>query len=101
MAETESPPPNAPQPAGQPLGPGVLMVFGLICLGVAAWCGWDAAHPKADWGEHSIAIWMNWGGAALFGLGAVYCFVLAAKRSKQGQAGAAGADSGKPPQAGA
>ena len=99
MAKTESPPPDASQSAGRPLGPGVLMVFGLACLAVAAYCGWDATHPKADWGEGTIG--MNWAGAALFGIGAVYSFVLAAKRSKQGQAGAAGADSDKPPQPGA
>ena len=99
MAETDSKTPDTPPPAAKPYGPGPLMVFGLACAAVAVYCGWDASHPKADWGEGTI--WMNWAGAVFFGIGAVYCFVLATKRSKQPKADSADSESDRPPESGA
>jgi hypothetical protein len=76
------------------------MVFGLACAAVAVYCGWDASHPGAR-AEDYIYIWMNWAGAVFFGIGAVYCFVLATKRSKQPKADSADSESDRPPESGA
>lgn len=106
MAETDSPTPDAPQPASKPYGPGVLMVFGLACLVVAAWCGWDlylfylAADSDQAKNWSSTTLLFNWAGMAGFLIGAIYAFVLAAKRSKPGGADSPGADA-KTPESGA
>jgi hypothetical protein len=84
MAENPPPTTGEQQPPRQPYGPGVLMMFGLACLGVAVWCGMDFFYPKEDWvkGGQTGTIWMNGIGMTLFAVVAIYCFVLAAIRAR-------------------
>jgi hypothetical protein len=58
------------------------MIYGLACLVVAAWCAYDLLSGKFP-EERQGAIWFNWMALALGGVGAIYFFVLAAKRSKK------------------
>jgi hypothetical protein len=108
MADTQAGAPEASESAGKLYGPGVLMVFGLACLVVAAWCGSDlyrayfqeASEQAKTWGTTTLLF--NWGGVVAFVLGAVYAFVLAGKRWKK--AAAEPGDEGganKPPDPGA
>ena len=91
---TENQPPTSnPQPSVKrpPAGPGPMMVFGLGLLVVAAWCAWDLyskAYPsdpgaKVEWADRPGTIFMNWGGMFAAVVGAIYCFVQAARRSKK------------------
>lgn len=68
----------------QPWGPGPLMIFGLALLVVAGWCGWDL-YSKEEWRKagDTMTILFNWGGVIAGIGGAIYTFVLAAKRSKK------------------
>ena len=102
MAETDSKTPDTPQPAAKPYGPGLLMVFGLACAIFAAWCGWELYTKvyQQDQGKDALWIAFNWAGAVGFAIGAVYCFVLATKRSKQPKADSADSESDRPPESG-
>lgn len=88
MPDQPSKPPASGKPKKTPYSPGVLMVFGLGLLIVAAWCGYDLA-TKEEWQKEGMTgtILFNWVGMVAFGLVAVYLFVLAAKRAKGGAAG--------------
>ena len=72
-------------------GPGPLMIYGLACLAVAIWCLYDLkiGSARAEWEKNAstVTIWINWVMLALGGVGAVYFFVLAAKRSRKPPAG--------------
>ena len=86
---TENQPPTSdpqPPPKREPLGPGPMMAFGLGLLVVAAWCGWDL-YAKEDWVKEGRTgtIIINWCGLIGACIGAIYCFLLAAKRSKKPQ----------------
>lgn len=85
MADTDPKAPEAPQTVARPYGPGVLMVFGLVCLVVAAWCGWEIYTNvyRQDLAKDALWLVSNWGGAIGFAIGAIYAFVLAGRRSKQ------------------
>jgi len=68
-------------------GPGPLMIYGLACLVVAAWCAYDLflGSKGSDWEASGStgAIWFNRVALALGVIGAVCFFVLAAVRSKK------------------
>jgi hypothetical protein len=92
---TESPKPAAPEKP-QPNGPGLMLVFGLIALLVAVWCGKDFFFPPEK--MSSGTVWFNGIGMALgVGVG-IYCFVMAGVRSRKPAAAATGQ---KPPEVGA
>jgi hypothetical protein len=78
------------QPEKQPWGPGMLLLIGIILVAVAAWCGYDLVKQGAERAQDDDTSWLifNWGGAIAGGLGAIYCFVMAAIRSKKGGPGA-------------
>jgi hypothetical protein len=83
MAEDKTTPESAtPEPEGRRHGPGPLLIYGLVCLVVAAWCAYDLFSGKFP-EERQGTIWINWLVLALSGAGAAYFFVLAAKRSKK------------------
>ena len=65
-------------------GPGLLMVFGLALLVVAAWCGYDLS-TREEWVKEGRtgAILFNWGGMIVAAAAAVYAFILAAVRAKK------------------
>jgi hypothetical protein len=86
------------RPPRQPHGPGVLIVFGLALTAVAIWCGIDAFGAKGDeWREtgETTTLMLNYAGAVIGGVGALYCFVMAAVRARKG-AGEAEAPFGPP-----
>ena len=87
MAENPTPPGEATPPAREPYGPGVLMVLGLFCLIVAAWCGNDYFNPKEEWVKtgQQFTIGINGVGMVAGAAGAIYAFVLAALRARKGQ----------------
>jgi hypothetical protein len=72
-------------------GPGPLMIYGLACLAVAVWCAYDlflgSAGSSWEASGSMKTIWFNRMALALSGVGAVYFFVLAAKRSRKPPAG--------------
>jgi len=80
----------ANQPATkQSYGPGMLLLFGLILVGITAWCGRDflrfSEQGQTAWKERDLT-YLIFNGVGLFmgGILAVVCFVLAAIRSKKG-----------------
>jgi hypothetical protein len=86
MADNPNIGPKPESPARQPYGPGPLMVFGLGLLALAVYCfadlfirGMPDEWRKAgnDW-----YIPLNWVIMIAAAIGAIYLFVLAAKRSK-------------------
>jgi len=81
------------RPPKRPYSPGVLLLMGIVLLALAAFCFHDVVYPAnalKQWQEEgaTFTIYLNW--AVLFGAaaGAVYAFVLAAKRWKTPPAGA-------------
>ena len=76
-----------PPASKQPYGPGLLMVFGLFLLALAAYCAYDLFGGAADeWraGGKEWYVTLNWVIMIAAILAAVYAWVLAAIRSKQG-----------------
>jgi hypothetical protein len=78
-----------PPPERKPYGPGPLMVFGLALLVVSGYCFYDLflggkAEEWAKAGSQGTII-MNWGGMVAAAAAAVYCFVMAVRRSKKPQ----------------
>ncbi len=75
----------------QPHGPGPLLFFGLVCLVVAAWCFYDlflgSAGSSWEKSGSTLTIWVNRMLLALGGVGAIYFFILAAKRFRKPPAG--------------
>jgi hypothetical protein len=73
-------------PARQPYGPGPLMVFGLGCVALAAYCFLDlfVRGMPEEWHKagNDWYVPLNWVIMIAAAIGAVYLFVLAAKRSK-------------------
>lgn len=106
MADTQPEGQESAPPKPYAYGPGLLMVFGLGLLLLAAYCGSDLyykAYAPSDsgkpleWADSPVTILMNWGAMVASVGGAVYCFVLAVIRSKKASGGDAGA--GSPPAA--
>ena len=95
MAENEPKKVPAGPPPRKPYGPGVLMIFGLALLAIAAWCAKDSFWPPESWikEQRTGTIWFNKIALIPSLLGAIYAFVLAAIRSRKG-AGGAGEASG-------
>jgi hypothetical protein len=97
MADNPETPKPAARPAVQPYGPGLMIIFGLGSLALAYWFGRDFFFPPEMWVKEgrTVTIWIN--GAVMVGgvIGAIYCFIVAAVRSRKP---AAPADSGKPPE---
>jgi hypothetical protein len=83
MAENPPQETKTPVPAKEPYGPGLMVVFGLVLLVVAAFCGRDYFWPSKEWEEAQWKVWFN-GCAMVGGMGgAIYCFVAAAIRSRK------------------
>jgi hypothetical protein len=86
MAENPNVGPQPKTPAGQPYGPGPLMIFGLGMLALAVWCFYDlflGGSGEAWESQGSVGtIWFNRIGMAAGAVGSIYLFILAAKRSK-------------------
>jgi len=76
------------QPATkQPYGPGLLMIYGLALLALAAYCAYDLFGGAADEWRAAGKEWyvtLNWVIMIAAILGAIYAWVLAAIRSKKG-----------------
>jgi len=71
----------------QPYGPGMLMIYGLALLALAAYCAYDLFGGPADEWRAEGKEWyvtLNWIVMVLAVLGAIYAWVLAAIRSKKG-----------------
>ena len=89
------------QPASkQPYGPGLLMVFGLFLLALAAYCAYDlfGGPAEEEWGPGSGKEWyvpLNWVIMIVTTLAAIYAWVLAAIRAKKG-IGTPPAEGGEP-----
>jgi len=84
-AGNESAPPTPPR-----YGPGLLMIFGLALVAVAAWCAWDLS-AKEDWVKEGRTgtIMFNWAAMVAGVVGAIYCFILAAIRAARKSSAAA------------
>jgi len=78
----------ANQPATkQPYGPGMLMIYGLALLALAAYCAYDLFGGTAEEWRAQGKEWyvtMNWVVMIAAILAAVYAWVLAAIRAKKG-----------------
>ena len=76
------------QPATkQPYGPGLLMIFGLFLLAMAAYCAYDLFGGTADEWRAEGKEWyvtLNWVIMIAAILAAIYAWVLAAIRAKKG-----------------
>ncbi|HET6441513.1 MAG TPA: hypothetical protein VFH53_03975 [Phycisphaerae bacterium] len=76
------------QPATkQPYGPGLLMIYGLALLAMAAYCAYDLFGGAAEEWRAEGKEWyvtLNWVIMIAAILGAVYAWVLAAIRAKKG-----------------
>jgi predicted Co/Zn/Cd cation transporter (cation efflux family) len=86
-------PQDKPQtrPKKEPHGPGVLIIFGVALLLLAGYCLIDVTRQS---GRELTFIVLNWGGAIVSAVAAVYCFALAVVRSRRSKAGPP--DSGTP-----
>jgi hypothetical protein len=84
MAETDAPAKEESRPR-EPFGPGPLMVFGLVMLLIALWCGKDFFYPSERWlkEESTGKIYLNGAGMIGSALAAVYLFLLAYKRNQK------------------
>jgi hypothetical protein len=108
MADSKQAPEPAARAAPQPYGPGLMLIFGVGLLALAYWFGRDFFDPPEAWVKEgrNVTIWIN-GGVMVAGVGgAIYCFIMAARRSKKAAEGASGgstapADAPKPPDVGA
>jgi len=83
MAEGDTNTGGEDRPEKQPYGPGLLMVFGLALAGLALWCAYDLFIAQKGEGDATFKIF-NYGGLIVGGLAGIYCFILAAVRSKKG-----------------
>jgi heme/copper-type cytochrome/quinol oxidase subunit 2 len=76
------------QPASkQPYGPGLLMIYGLALLALAAYCAYDLLGGTAEEWRAQGKEWyvtLNWVIMIVAILAAIYAWVLAAIRSKKG-----------------
>jgi hypothetical protein len=81
----ENPPQETttPKATKEPYGPGLMALFGLALLVVAAFCGRDYFWPSKEWEEAPWKVWFNGGAMAAGVAGAIYCFVAAVVRSKK------------------
>jgi hypothetical protein len=83
MAEDETKTGGQGPPPKQPYGPGLLMVFGLVLAGLAVWCAYDLFVAQKGEGDTAFQAF-NYGGMIVGGVAGIYCFILAAVRSKKG-----------------
>lgn len=83
MAEEETKTGGQASPPKQPYGPGLLMVFGLVLAGLAVWCAYDLFVAQKGEGDTAFQAF-NYGGMIVGGIAGIYCFILAAVRSKKG-----------------
>ncbi len=83
MAEDETKTGGQGRPPKQPYGPGLLMVFGLVLVGLAVWCAYDLFVAQKGEGDTAFQAF-NYGGVIVGGVAGIYCFILAAVRSKKG-----------------
>lgn len=90
MAENKPQEPPTPAKAKEPYGPGMMAVFGLVLLVVAAFCGMDYFSPGKELAEAPWKVWFNGCAMVASACGAVYCFVAAAIRSKKKDAAKGG-----------
>ena len=77
---------NQPAPK-QPYGPGMLMIYGLASLALAAYCAYDLfGGPAEEWRAEGKEwyVTLNWAVMILAILAAVYAWILAAIRAKKG-----------------
>jgi len=94
---------GAQRPRKEPHGPGMLMIFAIILVAIAIWCGTDlfgeAGREARETGHMSYLI-ANGIGLVGGGLLAIYCLILAAVRAKKGVGAPAGAGpaEGAPPE---
>jgi len=85
----QPPPPGSPEPPArpQPYGPGLLMIFGLALVALAAYCFLDlfVRGMPEEWRKEGKDwyIQMNWVVMIASAAGAAYAFVLAALRSRK------------------
>jgi len=85
---------GAQRPGKEPHGPGMLMIFAIVLVAVAIWCGYDLFLSGEASGEKADDItWFifNYAGMIGGGLLAIYCLILAAVRAKKGVGAPAGA----------
>ncbi len=84
----------------EPYGPGVLIIFGVVMLVVVGFCFKDVVYPATaaeEWRTqpgHAWYIPLNWVVMFAGAAAALYCFALAAVRSRRLKAGPP--DSGTP-----
>jgi len=82
------------RPRKEPHGPGMLMIFAIVLVAIAIWCGTDllgkAGREARETGRMSYLI-ANGIGMVGGGLLAIYCLILAAVRAKKGVGAPAGA----------
>jgi len=86
MADEPNVGPQPEAPVRQPYGPGPLMIFGLGFVVLGAYCFFDLfiRGMPDEWRKagNDWYIPMNWVIMIAAAIGAVYLFVLAARRSK-------------------
>lgn len=83
MAEGDTNTGGEGRPPKQPYGPGLLMIFGLVLVGLAVWCAYDLFIAQKGEGDVTYKLF-NYGCLIVGGLAGVYCFILAVVRSKKG-----------------
>jgi len=83
MAEGDTNTGGEGRPPKQPYGPGLLMIFGLALVGLALWCSYDLFIAQKGEGDATYKLF-NYGGLIGGTVAGVYCFILAAIRSKKG-----------------
>ena len=88
MAESKTNTGGQGRPPKKPFGPGMLIIFGLVFLVIAAYVlyalypGGEAATWEKD--EQYWKIYFNWGAVVVGLVAGIYSFILAAIRSKKG-----------------
>ena len=89
MAENEPQGQSEKRPAKEPYGAGLLILFGLGLLVIAAFCAKDYFWAGDKWKGEEWKVW--WNGAAMIvaALVAIYCFVLAFIRPRTKAGGGA------------
>ena len=94
---------GAQRPKKEPHGPGMLMIFAIVLVAIAIWCGNDLlgkSGREAREADRTGYLWANGTGLVGGGLLAIYCLILAAVRAKKGVGAPAGASpaEGAPPE---
>jgi len=88
MAQGETNTSGEGRPPKKPYGPGMLIIFGIVCLIIGIYILY-ALYPGGEaetWTDEGKQwkIYFNWGAAVVAFLAAIYSFVLAGMRSKKG-----------------